>query len=236
MLRTLSSIRFDEVIVLQGAPLIGACLTVGSPAPGKLLDIVALTVGSLCLVAHIYLVNDLSGITGDLRDPNRAPRTFAAKGLTHNEVGMLAALSLALGLLVFGLLGFGLFLIALAMAGVSVLYSAPAFHLKGIPLAGSALHFVGETLHFLLGYGLFSAIDGRGVAIGCFFGLVYAAGHLMHEVRDRDGDLINGIRTYAVVVGRHRAFVTGFALFTLAYALVVVLAAIGMLPRIWFFP
>jgi 4-hydroxybenzoate polyprenyltransferase len=87
-------------------------------------------------------------------------------------------------------------------------------------------------LHFLLGYAAFSAIDARGVFISGFFALVFTAGHLTHEVRGHQGDSINGIRTNAVAFGRTRSFFAGFVLFTAAYALLAVLAALGIVPRV----
>src|SRR5262249_48054408 len=48
---------------------------------------------------------------------------------------------------------------------------------------------------------------------------------------DRDGDLHNGIRTNAVAFGIAPTFLAGLALFTMAYALLVALAAYGFLPH-----
>jgi 4-hydroxybenzoate polyprenyltransferase len=86
-------------------------------------------------------------------------------------------------------------------------------------------------LHFLLGYSSFCPIDGRGILIALFFALTFVAGHLTHEARDRDGDLHNGIRTNAVAFGIAPTFLAGVAFFTIAYALLVVLAACGTLPH-----
>ena len=230
--RLLSCIRVDEVLVLQGTPFIGACYSIGVLTADKVVTAAALGIGSLCLVAHVFLFNDWSGIAGDLGDPNRTMRTFPAKGVTRIEVGLLAAVLLGLSLLLFWILGPVPLLLALAIAGLSVLYSAPAFHIKGLPLFNSGLHLVGGPLHFLLGYGTFRPIDARGIAISCFFGLVFAAGHLMHEVRGRDGDQFNGIRTNAVAFGKRRSFVAGVALFTVAYGLLVSLAAFEVIPRV----
>jgi 4-hydroxybenzoate polyprenyltransferase len=230
--RLLSCIRFDEVFVLQGAPLLGACWSIGALTADKIVIAAAFGIGSLCLVAHVYLLNDWSGIAGDLRDLNRATRTFSAKGVSRTEVGLLAVVLLGLSLLLFGILGAVPFVLALAIAGLSALYSAPAFHMKGLPLFNSALHLVGGALQFLLGYATFTAIDERGIAISCFFGLVFAAGHLMHEVRGLDGDQFNKIQTNAVAFGKARSFVAGVALFTVAYALLVSLAAFDVVPRV----
>jgi 4-hydroxybenzoate polyprenyltransferase len=230
--RLLSCIRFDEVLVLQGAPLIGAMLSIGALTPHNVLAGVVLGLGSLCLVAHVFVLNDWSGLQDDLRDPNRAAQAFTTRGVSNTEFGWLATALLAVSLLLFALLGATTVLLALAIAGLSALYSAPVVHAKGLPVFNSALHLAGGTLHFLLGYATFGAIDGRAVAIGTFFALVFTAGHLNHEARDREGDLLNGIRTNAVAFGTTTGFAASLALFTAAYALLVALAWLGIVPRV----
>lgn len=228
--RLLSCVRFDEVLALQGAPLLGAILSIGTLTPGNMLQVAALMGGNFCLVAHVFVFNDWSGIEGDLNNPRRASATFAARGLNRTEIGYLALSLLALSLLLFGMVGETALLVGLAIAALSALYSAPSVHLKGVPLFSSALHFVGGALHFLLGYATFTAIDARGLAISCFFGLVFTAGHFTHETRDHESDVLNGIRTNAVAFGRRQSFLAGLALFTAAYALLVVLALSGLVP------
>jgi 4-hydroxybenzoate polyprenyltransferase len=152
--------------------------------------------------------------------------------VNRSQIGLLTMALLAFSLLVFGFLGAATLVLALAIAGLSVLYSAPVFYMKGLPVFGSVLHLVGGCLHFLLGYATFATIDGRGVAISCFFGLVFTAGHLTHEARDCDGDLVNGSRTNAVAYGKTQSFFGGFALFTAAYALLATLAILGTVPQV----
>ncbi|RAZ85639.1 hypothetical protein DPM33_28400 [Mesorhizobium hawassense] len=228
----LSSIRFDEVCALQGTPLIGATLSIGALTMNTMLEAGVVVAGNLCLVAHVFLFNDWSGIDGDVNDPKRAADTFAAKGLPRSEVGYLALSLLALSLLLFAMVGATPFFIGLAIAGLSALYSAPGLHLKGTPLFSSALHLSGGALHFLLGYAAFSAIDARGLLISCFFALVFTAGHFTHEARDHEGDMFNGIRTNAVAFGKMQGFVAGLALFTAAYVLLVGLAFYRLVPHV----
>src|ERR1043166_2642485 len=230
--RLLSAIRWDEVFLLQGAPLIGTMFSIGAWTLGNVLLLVVFAVASCSLVAHVYALNDWAGIHGDLRDPNRTARTFPAKGVSRDEFGLLAMAFLLLSLLMFAVIGKGTLALAAAIAGLSALYSAPLLHMKGLPVLGSLLHFVGGTLLFLLGYAAFAPIDARGVAIGCFFGLVFTAGHLTHEARDWEGDARNVIRTNAVAFGRARSFLAGLVLFTAAYALLAALAAWGAVPRV----
>jgi 4-hydroxybenzoate polyprenyltransferase len=230
--RLLSCIRFDEVLILQGSPLIGAVFSMGRLAVEKAAALSLLAAGSCCLVAYVFVLNDWSGASTDLNDPNRAAGVFMSKGVGRTEVAYLWMALLAIGLLLLSPFGSTTLILALAIAGLGALYSASAPHMKGIPLLGSALHLVGGLLHFLLGYSAFGAIDGRGLAIGCFFALTFAAGHLTHEARDHDADLLNGIKTNAVTFGRTRSFVAGLVLFTTAYVLLAVLAARGIVPRV----
>jgi 4-hydroxybenzoate polyprenyltransferase len=230
--RLLSAIRWDEVLVLQGAPVIGTMFSIGALTVDKILLLAVFAVGSCCLVAHVYVLNDWSGIHGDLRDPNRAAQAFTTKGISRAEFGFLAIALLALSLLLFAILGKTPLVLALAIAGLSALYSAPLFHMKGLPLFNSLLHLVGGAVHFLLGYATFAEIDARGISVGCFFALVFSAGHLTHEARDCEGDELNVIRTNAVAFGRTQSLFAGLVLFTAAYALLVALAAWGVVPRV----
>lgn len=76
------------------------------------------------------------------------------------------------------------------------------------------------------------SIDAEGVAVGLFFGLVFAAGHLNQEVRDHPADRSAGTRTSAVTYGPRRTFAMSLALFSVAYGLLVAFAVAGVVPRI----
>jgi 4-hydroxybenzoate polyprenyltransferase len=182
-------------------------------------------------MAHVFLLNDWSGLTTDLADPNKSAGVFTVRGAGRTEIGALTAGLLAASLLLFSRLGPRALGLAMAIAILSALYSLPRFNWKGRPLLNSTAHLAGGVLHFLLGYSLGNAIDGRGLAIATFFALTFAAGHLTQEVRDYQGDVLNGIRTNAVVFGPRRTFAASLALFTLTYALLLLLALQGMLPR-----
>jgi len=229
--RYLSCLRYGDILVLQGSPLLGAVFAMGEVTAAKAAALAVFAAASCCLVAHIFVLNDWSGMSADLRDPTRTAGVFATRGVGRREIGYLGMALLAASLLLFGRLGARPLGIALAIAVLSALYSGPAYHAKGIPLLNSGLHFAGGVLHFLLGYSLFSVIDRRGLEIACFFALAFTAGHLTQEARDYDGDRLNGIRTNAVVFGKTRSFAAGLAVFTLAYMLLAALAFQGVVPR-----
>ena len=218
--------------MLQGPPLLGAAFALGhglTESAGRLAVLVA---ANVCLVAHIFALNDWSNHSADLGDPNKAAGVFTARGVGHREMGALTAGLLIVSLVLFWRLGAATFVIALSIAALSALYSSPPFAWKGRPLLSSAAHIAGGALHFLLGYTLGSAVDRRGLLVAAFFAVTFTAGHLTQELRDYDGDVRNGVRTNAVIFGKRRTFAASLALFTLSQGLLVFLALEGMVPRV----
>ncbi len=230
-LRYLSCLRPQDILVLQGSPLLGAAFAMRHPEVRDLAPLATLMVANVLLVTHIFMLNDWSGLTTDLADPNKAARVFTAGGVGRREMGSLTAGLLLLSLLLFSRLGPITLGLSLGIAALSALYSLPRFNWKARPLLNSATHLAGGTLHFLLGYSLGNAIDRRGLAIAAFFALIFAAGHLTQEIRDHQGDAAGGIRTNAVIFGRRRTFAASLVLFTLAHVLLLALVFQEMLPR-----
>jgi 4-hydroxybenzoate polyprenyltransferase len=230
--RYVSCLRLQEILVLQGSPMLGAACALRQPAAEYMWPLAILVAANLCLVAHIFVVNDWSNFSADLTDSNKAADVFTARGVDPKEMGGLAAALLGVSLVLFGRFGPATLSIAVGIATLSGLYSLPPFSWKGRPLLNSAAHVAGGALHFLLGYSLGHVIDRRGLLIATFFAVTFAAGHLTQELRDYDGDVRNGIRTNAVIFGKRRTFAASLALFTLSHALLLVLNLQGMLPRV----
>jgi hypothetical protein len=177
-LRHLSCLRLDEVLVLQGPPLLGAAFALRPPVAEHAASLAILTLANACLVAHVFVVNDWSNERADLADPNKRSRVFTANVVDRTEMAGLAVGLLAASLLLFSVIGSTALGLALGIAAFSTLYSAPRFDWKGKPFLNSAAHLAGGTLHFLLGYSVGDRIDSRGVLIASFFALIFAAGHL----------------------------------------------------------
>lgn len=228
--RYLSCLRYRDIVVLQGSPLMGVAFTLGEVTLEKIVSLFLFSLASFLLVAHIFCFNDWAGIASDSKDPNKAKEVFLTKGITRREVG---ALSLFLGLFslaLFSLLPFRTLLLAVGILLLGLFYS---FYAKGIPVVSSCVHLIGGVLHFLLGYSLFGGIGRRGVLIGLYFALTFVAGHLNQEVRDYEGDRLNGILTNGVRFGKRKTFLAGFLLFTLSYGHLVFLAHSGLvLPQL----
>jgi 4-hydroxybenzoate polyprenyltransferase len=222
--------RLLEVFVLQGSPALGMVLAVDGIGPSLPPRIALLLVGSTLLVAHVFSFNDWSDAALDAEAPRKADSSFLLLGITRRQMLAFSAALGAAALAVLALLPMPVPLFDAAVLGAGLLYSAPGFGLKRVPVMSSLIHVAGQGLHFLMGYAVVAPPDGRGLRLALFFALVFTAGHLNQEVRDHDGDRASGIRTNAVVFGRRRTFFASGALFTLAFACLGWLAWRGDLP------
>jgi 4-hydroxybenzoate polyprenyltransferase len=232
VLRYFALNRALEVFALQASPILGCFLGGYSIERRGVIPLGLLLFGSCALTAHIFVFNDWAGFESDLRDPLRAPLVFSRQDIRRREVACAAIALLVFAIFAFAAVSEQALFFGAAIAALGFLYSGSPVLGKNTPIASSVNHLVGGTLHFLLGYTLAHALDANGLWIGLFFGLVFAAGHLNQEVRDYEGDLLNGIRTNAVVFGRRRTFLASLFTFTAAYAMLTGLAAFGILPRL----
>ena len=224
--------RAPEVLALQASPILGSLLGGFSLERWGVIRLGLLLLGSLALTAHIFVFNDWAGYSSDIRDPRRAALVFARQAISRHEVASVAIALLIFANVAFAAVGSPAILLGAAIAALSLLYSCSPHFGKRTPIVGSINHLLGGALHFLLGYTLVHALDANGLMMSLFFGLVFAGGHLNQEVRDYEGDLLNGIRTSAVVFGCQRTFLASLCTFTAAYAIVTGLAALGILPRL----
>ena len=231
-MRHFVSRRAPEVLALQASPILGSFLGGFSLEWFDLIRLLLLLFGSLALTAHIFVFNDWAGYSSDIRDPQRSALVFARQGISRRQVAGVAIALLIFANIAFAAISTRAILLGVAIAALSLLYSCSPSFGKSTPVMGSINHLLGGTLHFLLGYSFAHALDASGFVMSLFFGLVFAGGHLNQEVRDYEGDLLNGIRTTAVVFGRQRTFLASLCTFTAAYTILVVLAALEILPRI----
>jgi 4-hydroxybenzoate polyprenyltransferase len=219
----LRHIRFDEVFVLQGTPLMGAAFSIATITQANIETLSVFLIGSILLVAHVFTLNDWADIAHGLKAPD--PQV-SSRRLFWFSLFLLIA-----GLLVFALLDSRVVVLGAIVAALGFFYSHPKLNFKGTPVASSFPHLVGGLFHFLLGYAVFSPIDSRGVLIALFFALTFTAGHLNHEVRDFALDSKTNARTNAVAFGKRPTFIAGLIVFTCAYLCLFVLGWFRFVPR-----
>lgn len=219
----LRHIRFDEVLVLQGTPLMGALFSIGTITAANLETLAIFLIGSVLLVAHVFTLNDWADIAHGLKAPD--PLVSSLRLFWFSIFLLIASL------LVFTLISPGVVILGAIVAVLGFFYSHPKLNFKGTPIASSIPHLIGGVFHFLLGYVVFMPIDQRGVFIALFFALTFAAGHLNHEVRDFELDQKNNARTNAVAFGKRKTFIAGLVVFTSAYLCLFLLGWFRFVPR-----
>jgi 4-hydroxybenzoate polyprenyltransferase len=219
-------------MALQASPVLGCWLGGFHPGWSEVNRLGLLLLGSLALTSHVFILNDWAGQHSDIQDPRRAGLVFVQRGISQRQVvwGVIALLLLANVAL--ALVGGTALLLGAAITLLSLIYSCSPHFGKSRPFLASLNHLLGGAAHFLLGYTLFQPMDEKGLLISLFFGLVFAGGHLNQEIRDHEGDRLNGIQTSAVVFGCRATFLASLLLFTAAYGMLLALAARGFLPRL----
>jgi 4-hydroxybenzoate polyprenyltransferase len=232
VMRHFVSTRALEVLALQASPILGSFLGGFSLERCGVIQLGLLLLGSLALTAHVFVFNDWAGYNSDIRDPRRATLAVARQGMSRHQVARVAIALLIFATVAFAAVGRLAILLGTAIAALSLLYSCSPRFGKSTPIVASINHLLGGALHFLLGYTVSHALDASGLVISLFFGLVFAGGHLNQEVRDYEGDLLNGIRTSAVVFGCRPTFLASLCMFTAAYAILAGLAALGIQPSL----
>ncbi|HWY41568.1 MAG TPA: UbiA family prenyltransferase [Chthoniobacterales bacterium] len=219
----LRHIRFDEVFVLQGTPLMGALFSMDALTIAHFETLMVFLIGSILLVAHVFTLNDWADIAHGLKAAD--PQVSSLRLFWFSLFLLFASL------LVFALIDLRVVILGVIVAVLGFFYSHPKLNFKGTPIASSLPHLIGGLFHFLLGYAVFTPIDQRGIFIALFFALTFAAGHLNHEVRDFDLDQKNRARTNAVAFGKRATFVAGLILFTCAYLCLFLLGWFRLVPR-----
>jgi 4-hydroxybenzoate polyprenyltransferase len=231
LLALVASIRTREVLILQGAPLLGVAFSIGPITPARLLTAAIFAIASFLLLAHIFTLNDWADFARGVHHANGAISRLEREGITPTRLLCFSVVLVAVALLLFLFVSPRCFLVASAITLLGIFYSHTSIDSKGVPIVSSLLHFVGGMLHFLLGYALFSEMDGRALAVGSFFALTFAAGHLNQEIRDYDVDRATGARTNAVAFGKTATFFAGLMIFTLCYLDLFLLAWTRIVPR-----
>jgi 4-hydroxybenzoate polyprenyltransferase len=233
--RLVRCIRWADVLILQGAPILGVAFSIGPFASVNLPALVLFCAGSFLLVTHIFTFNDWAESVQAADNTDSSSPVIRLEEIRPPILLSFSFSLLATSLVLFAFLSLRLFSLAVLIAASGIFYSHPSLNAKTMPIFSTLLHLAGESLYFLLGYALFSSIDLRGVLIGLFFGITFAAGHLVQEVRDFDEDRQFGARTNAIVFGPRRNFFAGAVLFTVQYLYLFGLAWSGLIPRLLVF-
>jgi 4-hydroxybenzoate polyprenyltransferase len=213
----LTALRLKEIIGKSGFFMVGVLFA----QPAITFDNILRSIHflALCLIngLAIYLLNAYFGYQQDqsnerlvrLRTPERSRLLVAA--LVFTTVGLVWVCLFSTRLII----------PALIIYVVWIIYSIPN-GLKRVPVLGLVCAFVGQFIHFHLGYLVFADEGLYSILLAVYFALLFAGGHALHEVIDHDADKEAGLKTSSVYFGRGVLFQVSNGLFALAAACLLV--------------
>ena len=96
--RCVRAIRYQDVLVLQGTPTLGALFALDQPVRDSLGPLVLFGLAGFLLMANVFCYNDWAGARLDLEDANKVGDSFLTRGVSRREMLAMAVVQGFLGL------------------------------------------------------------------------------------------------------------------------------------------
>jgi 4-hydroxybenzoate polyprenyltransferase len=226
--------RLLESLPFCGAALLG-CLWVGVDDVCRIWPTVLLAMASaLLLTAFAFTFNDIQDIEHDRISGSKSERPLVKGSLSVRSAWFISIGFLTVGNLLLALWApWAALCVGLSTIPVSIAYSWRTCPFKTLPALSSVIHLIFGTQAFIVGAWSIGEANAASLAVGAFFGLVFAAGHLHHEVADVEADRSGGVRTHAVRYGPRPTLIAGFLLWCLSCVHFSALSLLHLGPAIW---
>ena len=228
----LSVIRIREAIIFLSPSVVAMAIYLPDVSPRPLWRVLLLSLGCFFIMAFIFAYNDWADLAMDDQVPGQRKNTYFKRGIEPGEmlrlsIGLAIAGTLLIAAVASNLLPVTALMILLGMA-----YSVPIPGLTGkaVPVYASILHFAGILLCFVFGAMAVTPLRTPAILVGCYFGVLITAGHLVQEVQDYASDRASQVATLAVRLGQRPVFLLSFALFGFSFLFLYVLAEAGLVP------
>ncbi len=231
--KIVQAMRLRESVPFFGIAFLGGLMSLEPAEVFPPTTVLFTMAGTFLLAIFTFTFNDLQDVEYDIRSGFKSDRPLVSGSVYISSVRVISVTTMVAGL---ALLGIGTPLPVLCV-GISTVIMAVAYSwrrtsLKKVPLISSMVHLAGGTLIFVAGAWSVIQPDPLSFMIGAYFGLVFAAGHLHHEVADFKADQESGVKTNAVRFGARPILWIGFTLWCLSCAHYSVLALQGIVPPI----
>jgi lycopene elongase/hydratase (dihydrobisanhydrobacterioruberin-forming) len=115
-------------------------------------------------------------------------------------------------------------------------YSFPKLGFKYRPVAGTAIHFLGQIIHFHMGYMIISNFSATSMFISIYFALLFSSGHINHELIDHDADKKMNVNSGAVYFGKNIWEKVSFIMFGSSTVYMVFLITAGIVEMLYGIP
>jgi 4-hydroxybenzoate polyprenyltransferase len=217
-------LRVIECLIMLGFPLAGAVFAAREISFSVVSRTLTFVAAILLHFLAVYSFNSYCGFADDINNKRLAYVRESPKA------GFLVftLLFLCLAFLLYSILNPWLMLMAAVSFVLWILYSMPRYGLKNFPVTGTLLHFVSQILHFQMGYLVLAPISTYSLVVSIYFALIFAGGHIHHELIDYEADKRAGIKTGAVFFGQKGYLVLYYIVFLSSGMYWVSLYAFGL--------
>lgn len=222
IIRFLILFRIPESLLITGFFMIGAFFSIQNIDIAGLIKLSVFAAGAFFLTLSFYAFNSVCGYSHDIENP----RLSYVRGNPRQLYSIATAIFLVLSLILLAPLHTAMAPLGLLVFILWCFYSMPK-GLKYIPLGGTALHVTVQIPQFIMGYILFSGFSEKSVLIALYFGLIFAGGHLHHEIIDHEADRDSGIMSGSVFFGKAKSLFICRAIFAVAFIYLAVLWQTG---------
>ncbi len=226
----LKSIRWFEIAVRMGAPLIALLLSVPVINLANSLRILHALCAYFFLWAHLYTFNEWLGFPYDRHSSSKLSPLLSGK-ISQSEMLLLSVVFASVSILLYALLDVRLLFIVVLNILIGILYAHPKILLKNVALASFVILFIVSINDFFLGWIVFSPLVYKGLFVGFYFGILGIVGQHYHEAGDYEADKSAGINTNAVRFGKQSVFIFGFIFYSLSCLYFFFLTFLELIPR-----
>ena len=198
-------IRLVDVLGWQkwfGAAVLGFAFALNLNSSFSPLQLQGLIVGIPLILCYLQAVNDCFDVEID----EIKKEVMGKELIVSNIISRKAALTVTFSIVLFGLVSSAfasasLFAVALAMALLGTLYSAPPFRLKMKYPFSTLIQFAGCFLPFLAGVATISTVTLQTIIISSIFAVLAMIHRFSHEIKHYKVDLLTEKKTVAVTKG-----------------------------------
>jgi len=205
----IKSARLAEVSLMLGFPFMGTLFAMKNFENLFSSEVFIFITGLFFLCTAIYAFNAWAGYDED----GENERLTGLKD-KKNRFMTATAVSGILFILTFSISGIYFVILSLVSFFLWTLYSWPKKGFKYRPVLGTVIHFLGQGIHFQMGYSVLDRTSFSSILVSIYFSLLFSAGHLNHELIDHDPDRKMNVNTGAVYFGKKIWERVSFSVFT----------------------
>jgi 4-hydroxybenzoate polyprenyltransferase len=222
------ALRFFESLQISGFFLIGYLFAFVNYDIKEFLLFFA---GCFALVFSFYAHNSFSGYPEDLHNGRLGNIRILPRASF-----MVVSLAAFIAVLVLFSSNYKLLLFSVAIYFAGVIYSIRG-GTKYRPVLGTLTHIVVEIFQFNLAYVyLFNTVTSTSILVSLYFGILFGAGHIHHEIIDHEPDKLMKIKNLVSLIGVTAAARLCFGCFFLGIIYLSGLYWLSYIESIAFYP